>query len=130
MIDLEKIKEQIKTYVNTKQDIKKYGEVFTPLSLVNEMLDKLPKEVWSNPHLKWLDPANGIGNFPVIIVKNLMEGLKEWQPDDELRLKHILENMIYVCELQPKNMLIYLQLFDYFGLTEEERNIVLNYDKK
>jgi hypothetical protein len=25
---------------------KKNGEVFTPLELVNEMLDKLPKEVW------------------------------------------------------------------------------------
>jgi hypothetical protein len=76
------------------------------------MLDKLPKEVWRNPNLKWLDPANGIGNFPVIIVRNLMEGLKEWEPDSELRLKHILENMLYVCELQSKNMFIYLQLFD------------------
>jgi hypothetical protein len=112
MINLEEIKEQIKTYKITKQDINKYGEVFTPLSLVNEMLDKLPKEVWSNPNLKWLDPANGIGNFPVIVVSNLMEGLKEWQPDLELRLKHILENMIYVCELQSKNMIIYLQLFN------------------
>lgn len=41
-----------------------------------------------------------------------MEGLKEWQHDSELRLKHILENMICVCELQSKNMFIYLQLFD------------------
>jgi hypothetical protein len=38
--------------------------------------------------------------------------LKEWQPDLELRLKHILENMIYVCELLPKNMIIYLKLFN------------------
>ena len=27
------------------------GEVFTPLELVNEMLDKLPSEVWVNPTL-------------------------------------------------------------------------------
>ena len=91
---------------------KKFGEVMTPLELVKEMMVTLPEEVWSNPDLKWLDPANGIGNFPVVIVKNLMDGLKEWQPDSELRLKHILENQIYVCELQSKNMFIYLQLFD------------------
>jgi len=105
--------ELVDSYLKPSNTEKKMlGEVFTSLKLVEEMLDKLPKEVWSNPNLKWLDPANGIGNFPVIIVKNLMEGLKEWQPDSELRLKHILENMIYVCELQSKNMFIYLQLFD------------------
>ena len=42
---------------------KKFGEVMTPISLVKEMLDTLPKEVWSNPNLKWLDPANGAGTF-------------------------------------------------------------------
>jgi hypothetical protein len=56
--------------------------------------------------------GNGIGNFPIIVLKKLMKGLQQWEPDSEKRLKHILENMIYVCELQPKNMFIYLQLFD------------------
>jgi hypothetical protein len=112
-IMLGNLMELVDSYLKPSNTEKKMlGEVFTSLKLVEEMLDKLPKEVWSNPNLKWLDPANGIGNFPVIIVKNLMEGLKEWQPDSDLRLKHILENMIYVCELQSKNMFIYLQLFD------------------
>jgi len=26
---------------------KQFGEVFTPIKLVNEMLDKLPNEVWT-----------------------------------------------------------------------------------
>ncbi len=105
--------ELVDSYLKPSNTEKKMlGEVFTSLELVEEMLDKLPIEVWSNPHLKFLDPANGIGNFPVILVKKLMEGLKDWQPDSELRLKHILENQIYVCELQSKNMFIYLQLFD------------------
>ncbi len=112
-IMLANLMELVDSYLKPSNTEKKMlGEVFTSLKLVEEMLDKLPKEVWSNPNLKWLDPANGIGNFPVVIVKNLMNGLKEWQPDSELRLKHILENMIYVCELQSKNMFIYLQLFD------------------
>ena len=32
-------------------------EVFTPPDVVNKMLDLLPTEVWSNPNLKFLDPA-------------------------------------------------------------------------
>lgn len=91
---------------------KQLGEVFTPFALINEMLDTLPKEVWSNPNLKYLDPANGIGNFGAVVVERLMEGLKEWEQDEEKRYKHILENMLYVCDISPKNMFIYLNIFD------------------
>ena len=40
--------------------------------LVNEMLDKLPKEVWKNKNLKWLDPATGMGNFPIAVYLRLI----------------------------------------------------------
>ena len=55
----------------SEREKKLKGEVFTPLSLVKEMLDKLPEELWYNPNLKWLDPANGMGNFPIIIYQRL-----------------------------------------------------------
>ena len=93
---------------------KKFGEVMTPLELVKEMLQTLPDDVWSNPNLKWLDPANGTGPFPVMVIYKLMEGLKEWEPDDNKRYKHIIENMIYVSELQPKNMFLWLCVADPF----------------
>jgi site-specific DNA-methyltransferase (adenine-specific) len=93
---------------------KKYGEVMTPLDLVKEMLATLPEDVWSDPNLKWLDPANGTGPYPIMVVYKLMNGLKEWEPDDEKRYKHIIENMIYVCELQPKNMFLYMCAVDPF----------------
>jgi hypothetical protein len=41
-----------------------------------------------------------------------MMGLKDWEPDEEKRYKHILENMIYVCELQPKNMFLWMTAVD------------------
>lgn len=91
---------------------KKFGEVFTPVKLINEMLDKLPIEVWSNPNLKWLDPANGMGNFPITIYYRLMNGLKESIPNDKQRKKHILENMLYMSELNKKNCFITKQIFD------------------
>lgn len=91
---------------------KKYGEVMTPLELVKEMLNTLPEEVWSNPDLKWLDPANGTGPYPLMVIYKLVNGLKEWEPNEEKRYRHIVENMIYVCELQPKNMFLYMCAVD------------------
>ena len=38
-------------------------EVFTPPKVVNQMLDMLPPETWSNPNLKFLDPACKTGVF-------------------------------------------------------------------
>ena len=87
------------------------GEVFTPPELVEEMLDHLPAEVWENPDLKWLDPANGIGNFPIIAFAKLNEGLKDKIPDDAKRRKHIIESMIYMSELAPSNNAIARNLF-------------------
>ena len=60
---------------------KTFGEVMTPLFLVNDMLDTIPKEVWINPHLKWLDPCNGIGTFFSVVVERLMNGLTFFEPD-------------------------------------------------
>jgi len=91
---------------------KKFGEVMTPLTLIKDMLNTLPEEVWSNPELKWLDPANGTGPYPIMVIYKLMVGLKDWEPDDEKRYKHIIENMIYVSELQPKNMFLYINAID------------------
>ena len=91
---------------------KQFGEVFTPMILVNEMLDKLPKEVWKNSSLKWLDPATGMGNFPIAVYLRLMETLKEVIVNEKERKKHILENMLYMSELNKKNVLICKQIFD------------------
>lgn len=91
---------------------KKFGEVMTSLDLVKEMIKTLPEEVWSNPDLKWIDPANGTGPFPIMVIYRLMVGLEKWQPDPNLRYKHIVENMIYTCELQAKNVFLWLCAVD------------------
>jgi len=91
---------------------KQFGEVFTPMKLVDEMLDKLPVEVWHNKDFKWLDPASGMGNFPIAVYLRLMESLKDIIKDTKERKKHILENMLYMSELNKKNVLITKQIFD------------------
>jgi hypothetical protein len=91
---------------------KKFGEVFTPMKLVNEMLDKLPKEVWENKNLKWLDPCVGMGNFMIGVYLRLIEGLKKEIPNEKKRKSHILEKMLYMCELNKKNCYIVKQIFN------------------
>jgi hypothetical protein len=86
----------------------KYGEIYTPLKLVDEMLDSLPEEVWSNPKLKWLDPANGMGNFPIKAFLRLCEGLKGKMKDPA---KHIIENMLFMIDINGKNNEIARKLF-------------------
>lgn len=70
-------------------------EVFTPVKVCQQMLDILPIEVWSNPNYKWLNPCDKNGVFLREIALRLNDGLKEWESNDELRKKHILQNMLY-----------------------------------
>jgi len=49
------------------------AEDFTPLELVNEMLDKLPDEVWADPNKTFLDNSGGNGNFVVEVLRRKLE---------------------------------------------------------
>jgi hypothetical protein len=100
MKDLNYIIEHSKLDVDKKN---KNGEVFTPVDVINKMLDTLPKDVWSNPDLEWLDPSAGLANFPFIIYERLMDGLKDKIKNKNKRTKHILTNMIYMVELDENN---------------------------
>jgi len=88
------------------------GEIFTPFSFCEEMLDKLPEEAWENPNLKWMDPACGSGNFLFVIKCKLMKSLTSIFPNEEEREKHILENMLFGIDIQPKNILLTMLRLD------------------
>ena len=95
------------------------GEVFTPPSLIQEKFDKLTiadPSIWCDPSKKFLDPANGIGNYPALAYHRLMEGLKKAIPDEASRKKHIIENMLYMCELNKKNVEVSRKVFDPEGV--------------
>ena len=71
------------------------NEVFTPPRVVNNVLDLLPKSVWEDPNLRWLDPGAKTGVFPREITKRLMVGLTQIIPDEADRLRHILGEMVF-----------------------------------
>ena len=82
----------------------KYGEVFTPYSYICDLLDELPVSVWSNPALRWLEPATGIGNFCIVIYIRLMEGLSTVIDDAMIRHEHIIRNMLFMVEINEDNV--------------------------
>lgn len=94
------------------EERKKFGEVMTDLNLVKHILSRIPEEDFRDPTKTFIDLANGTGVFPLIVIYRLMKGLEEWEPDSEKRYKHIVENQIYVSEIQPKNMFLFLCLID------------------
>ena len=128
----EKIQEKIEQYLPVREAEKQQnGEVFTPIELIDDMLAKLPKNVWEDPTLTWLDPANGIGNFPMVVYRKLM-GYDRDDKDENKRCKglpdkynakrinysgaaeksnHIIKKMLYMCELNPKNIKISRRIF-------------------
>ena len=70
-------------------------EVFTPPEVANAMLDMLPKELFSNPDIKFLDPACKSGVFLREIAKRLLVGLEPQIPDLQERIDHIFKKQLY-----------------------------------
>ena len=83
----------------SKEDKNNYGIVYTPNSLVDKILDLIPLEHYKNPALKWLDIGAGNGAFSLNLYNRLMIHLSDTIPDNRARKAHILENMLYMCEI-------------------------------
>jgi hypothetical protein len=106
---LPQIDEKIVALIEQNQDNRidekqKNGEVFTPLTLTNAILANFPPLVLKNPHLKWIDTANGIGNMLIVVYYTLMETLKDvaGYKIAAKRSKHIIENMLFMIEKNPE----------------------------
>lgn len=74
-------------------------EVPTPPRLAVAVLDLLPGEVWTDPTLRWLNPATKSGSLLREVTRRLMVGLAEWEPDPSRRREHILRNMVFGCAI-------------------------------
>ena len=103
--------EKTKSLISTIENKKLYGEVNTPLYFVKEILALIPEFKFKNPYLKWLDPGCGTGNFSIILYFKLLDHLEKVIPDIESRKNYIIQNMIYMIELQPENVKFLKYLF-------------------
>lgn len=78
-----------------KLRVKSTGEVFTPTPLVQEILNQLPKELFTDPTKTFLDPSCGDGQFlSEVLIRKVENGI-----NFETAL-----STIYGVELMPDNV--------------------------
>jgi hypothetical protein len=108
----EEIKQKIEQLLVINDSNKnKLGEVFTPPQIIDNLLDELPKSIWSNPNIRILDPANGIGNILMLVYLRFMKGLEKWELNKTKRSFHIIKNILFMTEINPKNIAISKKIF-------------------
>ena len=74
--------------------IKVTQEVFTPMELVEYMIDDIDIELLKDPESTFIDNSAGCGNFLVGLKQRLLQYHSE---------EHILENMLYAVEMMEDN---------------------------
>jgi hypothetical protein len=77
-----------------------------------ERVGGIPLDTWKNPDSKWLDPANGIGNFPFIAFQMLDYQLRDVLKDPVARRKHIVEKMLFMIEIDKGNVNTSFKIFE------------------
>ena len=112
MIKIKEKNDIIENIETTKEKKVLYGEVFTPFILVEKILDLLDKDIYKNKNNKFLDPGAGKGNFSIVLYYKLLENLDEEEFNDKEDMKnHIIENMLFMVELQEENVKVLREIF-------------------
>ena len=111
------VERNVKTKINISDLRKKNnGEVFTPPTLVDEMLDTLPVITWAKKDITVLDPCMGATCvFPIMMLFRFSNGLRNEIPNPAMRVRHILENNLYMCELDPHSCDYGTAMLSHYG---------------
>ena len=111
-----------------------HGEVNTDFILINKILDLLPQELYADKTKKWLDPCCGKGYFAIILYKRLFKSLSKQIQNPLKRHKHIIENMIYMIEINQQHINEIYMLFgencnilngDFLNSTNQKYDIII-----
>lgn len=121
----ESIDEDIFDYIPAQ----KTNQIYTPKSVVKHMVDDLEANnpgIFDDPNKTFADLYMKSGLYITEIVKRLFrsEKMKQLYPDDNARIKHILENQVYGF---APTRIIYLIATNYiFGFSDEIKQNVLD----
>ena len=100
------------------------NQIFTPKKVVKMMIDKLEEESpedFTNPDKTFADLYMKSGLYITEIVKRLYAGLEDKIPDENERLKHILEHQVY--GFAPSEIIYNIARNFIFGFDENAKNI-------
>jgi hypothetical protein len=85
----------------------------------DDRIGGIPLSVWRDDKTKWLDPANGIGNFPVVAFYMLDYQIGKHGKNEELkgdntlrRRRHIIKNMLFMIEVNKGNVNTARKIFE------------------
>lgn len=87
-----------KNHLQVKTDIEKsnsFGEVFTPIWLVDQMIERISDYDLKKPNKKTLDLCSGYGQFTIRLLRKKYDLL-----NDKFDIKNFLFNTHYFSELQ------------------------------
>jgi hypothetical protein len=110
-------------YLKWKSDPSK-GEVFTPVELVKDMLDKIPEKVWRNPKSLFLDPCMGKGTFLIEIVNRLTYIYGYTENDAKSRVYGYDIRVKYINYLQRRGF-VNVRHKDYLSETIKMKFVVI-----
>jgi hypothetical protein len=111
-----------KHFISTIDEKKDNGEVPTPVTLVDVMLNRIPVEFWKTPQ-KVFEPCCGKGNFVLGVFDKFYIGLEKMYPDETERCRVIMTECIYYADLTALNVFITTEIMkchvqSYCGLDE------------
>ena len=87
-----------------KDHKQKMGAVFTSFSFIESMFSLFDAKIFTNDQYKWCDLGCGSGYFSIVLYYKLMNGLASTIPNKNERSIHILDNMIYMIDIQEEYM--------------------------
>lgn len=102
----------------------KTNQIFTPKRVVKMMIDKLQEESpedFTDPNKTFVDLYIKSGLYLTEIVKRLYVGLADQIPNEDERLKHILENQVY--GFAPSEIIYNIARNFIFGFDDKAKSI-------
>ena len=81
-----------------KVRIKTTGEVFTPTELVQEILHKIPTEIFTDPNKTYLDPSCGDGQFlGEVLIRKVENGIDFEQALSTIYGVDLMQDNVDLC---------------------------------
>jgi methylase of polypeptide subunit release factors len=106
--DYKEIKEYYDKGLNVdKKLVKTTNDEPTPITCVEEMVERIPEDFWKRDGLKILDPCCGCGNFPFVIYYKLIKYHSR---------ETILKDILHFNDLNMERIEVLKNIFDYEGL--------------
>ena len=90
----------------SKERITKNGEVFTPKSLVEKMMDKIPEEKWKDPEATFLEPCCGNGQIVIgMLERRIASGVEPVQAVKTLYGVELMQDNVDLCKDRIREVL-------------------------